>query len=80
MDAWVTIFYQIVKLTYVARISPKTFRVSPYLPEESIIIPQYYLEGSNLFSPHENLLLRWLELNFQVVNPHQNKRLFNFDT
>jgi hypothetical protein len=30
-------------------------------------IPEYYLEKSNLFSNFEGIILRWLEVNYEIV-------------
>jgi hypothetical protein len=38
-----------------------------------LLIPNYYLEGSNLYSVSENLLLRWMELH------HEEESGCNYD-
>lgn len=42
-------------------------------------MPDYYLESSNLFSQSEVVLLRWLEINFEFINPVNPRRFTNFD-
>lgn len=79
-DAWITLFYQIIKLYYLGRVNLKAFRNLPGISPEKLKIPEYYLEGSNVYSPPENLLLRWLEIQYESVKVNHFIRLKNFDT
>lgn len=78
-DAWITLFFQILKIYYLGRVTPKAIRSLPGIPPEKITIPQYYMEGSNIYSVHENLLLRWIEIQYETVKVNQYIRLKNFD-
>jgi len=44
-----------------------------------MVIPDYYLKGSNILSSHEGLLIRWLELNYEKIYKI-HKRFTNFDS
>lgn len=39
----------------------------PNLPEDKKTLPDYYTDKSNIISPQEGILLRWLELNYEAV-------------
>jgi len=77
-DAWITLFYQIMKIYYLGRVNSKSFRNIPGMPEKAVV-PDYYLEQSNLVNISEVLLLRWLEIHYEQVRPAQPKRISNFD-
>lgn len=53
----------------------------PGIPDsEKNNIPSFYTNNkSNVLCLNENLLLRWLELNYEVQNPGKKMRLKNFD-
>ena len=79
VDAWITLFYQILKIYYLNRVTYKNFRHLPGIPQDKQTIPDYYLEGSNIFSPSEVILLRWMEIHCEVVRPNSPMRITNFD-
>ena len=72
-EAWITLFYQILKIFYLSRISTKSFKNLPNIPIERTTVENYYLEGSNLISNYEGILLHWLETNYSMI--YQFKRL-----
>lgn len=78
IDSWTTIFYQIIKIYYLSRVNAKTFKSIPGLPPEKSNLPDY-LEHSNVFNANESILLHWLEIHYELVFPHQDKRILNFD-
>lgn len=51
----------------------------PNIHPDKATIPDYYLNGSNIYSQYEGILLRWLELNHEIINPHQPLRITSFD-
>ena len=57
-DCWITLFYQIIKVYYLSRITPKSFKKQ--FPAQKL--PEFYLEDSNVYSISEAILLRWIEL------------------
>ena len=65
LDAWITLFYQIMKLFFLSRVNVKGIKNFPFENPENIHVPDYYLEGSNLFSSPETLLLRFLNLYYE---------------
>jgi hypothetical protein len=67
-DSWCTLFYQIVKIYYLARINHKYFRSIPGMPlGDRSNLPDYYISGSNVYSPQEGVLIRWLEVHHELL-------------
>ena len=69
--SWVLLVYQILKIFYLSRVNHKKFlQVIKHLPPE---IQQKYnssrIPPSNVYSPSEILLLRWVNACFEAVNP-----------
>ena len=77
-DSWITLIYQILKIYYLTRISLKSFKSLPGIPIEKLSIAESSLEGSNFISQSEGILLKWLEIAVEIINPNQSKRLKNF--
>ena len=51
------------------------------MPEfKQLKVPNYYLEGSNLLSQNENLLLRWLEMHNNLFFGTSDFRIKDFDS
>lgn len=70
LDAWITLFYQIIKIYYLTRVNYKAFRALPGIPSDKLQIPDYYLEGSNIYTSHEGILLRWMEVQCETLKPN----------
>ena len=51
-DSWLTIFFQIMKIYYLSRINSRILKGIPNLPNDNMnyLLPDYYLEGSNILS------------------------------
>ena len=80
MDAWVTLFFQILKVYYLCRINLKAFKSMKELPTDRPLIPDGYIEQSQVYSQPEVILLRWGELAYEKIYPSNSKiRLVNFD-
>lgn len=47
----------------------KSFKNLPGCPPEKLIVPDYYVNGSNLLSSNEGILLRWMELHYELTHP-----------
>jgi len=62
MDAWTVLFFQVLKVYYLCRVSLKTFRSLPGIPEGKNILPEGYNDQNFIYSQNEILLLRWLEI------------------
>lgn len=56
-----------IKIFYEIRINKNIVRSIPNLESENYNIPDYYLEGSNFISNTEGILMRWLDLNYEIV-------------
>jgi hypothetical protein len=56
-----------MKIFYLVRVNKKIIQTIPNIESENLIIPDYYTERSNFISHSEGLLMRWLDLNFEVV-------------
>ena len=65
-DAWISLFYQIIKIYYLNRITAKSFKTLPGIPSDKLTIPDYYLEGSNIISHAEGVLLWFYEVCYEV--------------
>lgn len=75
-DSWIALFYQIMKIYYISRVTLKIMKNMPGLPSEKLIFPDY-LDKSNFISFSEYLLLKWLEINLEIVYPSHIKKVGN---
>ena len=78
--SWVLLVYQILKIFYLSRVNHKKFlQVIRHLPSE---IQQKYsssrIPPSNVYSPSEILLLRWVNACFEAVNPGIQRNAITF--
>lgn len=78
IDSWCLLFYQLIKIYYLAKVSLKTLKSFPGLTTDQQAIPDYYLDGSNFLSNNEIILFRWLEIHYELNYPLQKKRITNF--
>jgi len=80
MDAWTTLFYQILKIYYLCRISVKAFKAMKEMPVDRPLLPDVYTEINPVYSQAELILLRWVELGIEKIFPALTKiRVINFD-
>ena len=78
-DAWITLFYQVLKVYYLTRVTPKAFKALPGVPSDKSQIPDYYLDGSNIYSSQEGILIRWMEVQCEMLRPNATPlRVKNF--
>ena len=79
-QSWILLVYQILKIFYLSRVSPRSFsNAVRHLPSEiqsSYLNPRY--APSNIYSQSELILLRWASACFDHVNPNLNKDIFDF--
>lgn len=54
-----------IKVYYLSRITLKQFRNIFPATITNNTLPDYYLNGSNLYNDNEIILLRWLEINYE---------------
>ena len=78
LESWITIFYQILKIYYLNRVTPKSFKALPGMPSNQAGVDQAMV-GSNIYSVPETILLKWMQYHYNKVNPMHPKRLTNFD-
>ena len=78
MDSWLTVFYQILKIYYLNRVTPKSFKNLPGMPTtETGIEPN--MTKSNVYSVPETVLLKWMTFHYCKVHPMHPKVITNFD-
>ena len=57
MESWLTVFYQVLRIYYLNRITPKNFKALPGLiPSEAVVDPP--MTKSNIYSVAETILLK----------------------
>jgi hypothetical protein len=80
LEAWSSLFYQILKVYYECRITPKGFKAMKELPSDKQLLPEIYMEPNVIYSQAELIVLRWLELAVEKKFPAVSKsRHINFD-
>ncbi len=77
-EAWITLFYQILKIFYLRRVNPASFKASSLMPATEKVLPS--ANSSNVYSDSELMLLKWLEYHYNQQNPYQHKTLTNFES
>ena len=77
-ESWITLFYQILKIYYLNRVTPKSFKNLPGMPSQEAIV-ESFMQGSNIYSLPEAILLKWMQYHYNKVNPLLPKKLTNFD-
>lgn len=78
IDAWVTLLCQILRLFCLSRVTPKAFKSLPGIATEATSI-EAAMTQSNIYSLQENILLKWLSVQFAAVFPMTAKKVRNFD-
>jgi hypothetical protein len=78
-ESWATVFYQILRIYYLNRITPKNFKTLPGMaPSEAIVDAP--MTKSNVYSVSETILLKWMSYHYNLINPmHGVRVLSNFD-
>lgn len=78
IESWITLFYQVLKIYYLNRVTPKSFKNLPGMPAQEATV-EAYMQGSNLYSVPETVLLKWMQYHYNKMNPLLAKRVTNFD-
>ena len=78
MYSWASLFNQIIKMFYLARINMNKFRQMKGLSEEQTTIERNFLTKSNVYSPSEIILLKWAGAALEIVKK-QSRYLMLFD-
>ena len=69
-----------MKIYYLARISVKILKGIPNNPNEKNLISDYYInDNSNMLSIYEAIILRWVEINDEIIRPNKAARVIKFD-
>ncbi len=77
-EAWVTLFYQVLKIFYLRRVNTASFRASSMIPPSEKVLPPS--NSSNVYSDSEMMLLKWMEYHYNQQNPYQHKIMTNFES
>ena len=78
MESWITLFYQVLRIYYLNRISPKNFKSLPGV-SVSYSIVEVPMIKNNIYSVSETILLKWMSFHYNVVNQMHLKTLTNID-
>eukprot|EP00761_Pharyngomonas_kirbyi_P008295 gb/GECH01008306.1/.p1 GENE.gb/GECH01008306.1/~~gb/GECH01008306.1/.p1 ORF type:complete len:1295 (+),score=319.63 gb/GECH01008306.1/:1-3885(+) len=79
MEAWATVFYQIIKIFLLNRINPRFLRDRPGLPEE-VKRYDHTLSQSNVYNISECILLKWINHYFAKKYPSKAFWIARFDS
>ena len=71
-ENWLTLYHQILKVFYVSRITPRSFKKQ--FPQSKAI--DISMEGSNVYSQNEMILLKWLET---ILDKNNDKSIINLN-
>ena len=78
MDSWLTVFFQILKIFYLNRVTPKSFKMLPGMPQNEVIVDPWMMK-SNIYSVPETILLKWMTHHYNKINPMYARTLSNFE-
>jgi hypothetical protein len=78
MESWVTVFYQIVKIYYLNKVTTKSFKGLPGIPSNDANVDPTMTQ-SNIYSVSETIMLKWMQHHYNKINPQHAKTLTNFD-
>ena len=77
-EAWITLFFQIMKIFYLRRVTPAGFKALASIPASEKVLPPP--NSSNIYSDSEIILLKWLEFHYNQQNDMQHRTLTNFES
>ena len=78
MESWITIFYQVLRIYFLNRVTPKNFKTLPGVPISESTVDQP-MSKSNIYSVSESILLKWMNYHYNQVNPMHPRAIYNFD-
>ena len=81
MDSWITLLYQIFRIYFLYRLTPKSYKVHLGGSDEGksfAEVPKGHLEGSNFLSASEGILIHWVESSVSEVLLEE-RRVTNFE-
>jgi hypothetical protein len=62
-EAWITIFYQVLRIYFLNRITPKNFKTLPGVPAIESNVDNA-MSKSNIYSVSESILLKWMSFHY----------------
>jgi len=62
-ESWITIFYQILRIYYLNRVTPKNFKTLPGMPSNEANV-EISMTKSNVYSVSETILLKWMQWHY----------------
>lgn len=78
MESWITIFYQVLRIYFLNRVTPKNFKTLPGVPlSESVVDAP--MSKSNIYSVSESILLKWMNYHYNQINGMHPRLIYNFD-
>lgn len=63
MESWITVFYQILRIYFLNRVTPKNFKTLPGVPINESTVDQP-MSKSNIYSVSESILLKWMNYHY----------------
>jgi hypothetical protein len=63
MESWITIFYQVLRIYFLNRVTPKNFKTLPGVPINESTVDQL-MSKSNIYSVSESILLKWMNYHY----------------
>ena len=79
-ESWIHLIYQILKIYYLIRVTPKSLKQSvKFLSDDlqNVICTTTY-KSSNVYSFQELILLRWIKASVDYIYPNTSKKVINF--
>jgi hypothetical protein len=71
-ESWITIFYQILRVYLLNRVTPKSFKSLPGVPANESVV-DVTMTKSNIYSVSETILLKWMSYHYNQINPMHPK-------
>ena len=62
-ESWITVFYQILRIYFLNRVTPKNFKTLPGVPISESTVDQP-MSKSNIYSVSESILLKWMNYHY----------------
>jgi hypothetical protein len=78
-ESWITIFYQILRVYLLNRVTPKSFKSLPGVPANESVV-DVTMTKSNIYSVSETILLKWMSYHYNQINPMHPKQITNFSS
>lgn len=77
-ESWITIFYQVLRIYFLNRVTPKNFKTLPGVPANESTVDNI-MGKSNIYSVSETILLKWMNYHYNQMNPMHPRYIYDFD-